>query len=55
MMLREGWILNEQRPSSSKKPYQQPSLLVYGDIRLLTQSVSMHAHIRDAMVPRKTA
>jgi hypothetical protein len=39
----------------SRKIYQEPSLRVYGDIRILTQSISMHATIKDAAVPRKTA
>lgn len=47
--------MNEQGKKSEKKVYEEPSLRVYGDIRILTQSISMHAHIRDAGVPRKTA
>lgn len=47
--------MNEQVKTSGKKIYQEPSLRVYGDIRILTQSISMHANIRDAMAPRKTA
>jgi hypothetical protein len=47
--------VNEQVNGSGKKTYQEPSLRVYGDIRVLTQSVSMHAHIRDAKIPRRTA
>jgi hypothetical protein len=46
--------VNEPGKVSGKKIYQEPSLRVYGDIRVLTQSISMHAHIRDAGVPRKT-
>jgi hypothetical protein len=47
--------VNEQRKPSGKKIYQEPSLRVYGDIRVLTQSVAMTAHILDAKAPRKTA
>jgi hypothetical protein len=47
--------VNEQVKGSGKKIYQEPSLRVYGDIRVLTQSVSMHAHVADAKVPKRTA
>lgn len=48
--------MTEQAKQSGKKIYQEPSLRIYGDIRILTQSVSMHSlHSDGAMVaPRKT-
>jgi len=47
--------LNEQlQPSSSKKPYQEPRLQVYGDIRTMTGSVSSKTKNADAGKGTKT-
>jgi len=41
--------LNEQlQPSSSKKPYQEPRLQVYGDIRTMTGAVNTKTKNADA-------
>lgn len=49
-----GVTLSDERPASSKKPYQEPTLHVYGDIRVLTQAVSRHTTVVDAMIPKRT-
>ena len=48
--------MTEQAKQSGKKIYQEPSLRIYGDIRLLTQSANMHSlHSDNNMTaPRKT-
>jgi len=42
--------MTEQVKSSAKKIYQEPSLRVYGDIRMLTQTVNMMGVAFDAGV-----
>jgi hypothetical protein len=48
------YALSEHRPVTGKKPYQEPSLRVYGDIRILTQGTAMVGMIIDAKIPKKT-
>jgi len=48
--------MNEQVKPPGKKIYQEPSLRVYGDIRIMTQAASMMATVFDggAAPTRKT-
>jgi hypothetical protein len=46
--------LSEQKPLTGKKPYQEPSLRVYGDIRILTQGTNTVGMTVDGVPPRKT-
>jgi len=46
--------INNQTPLSHKKSYQQPSLRVYGDIRVLTQTLSTPGASIDSSPGMKT-
>ena len=51
--------MEEQAPRQSfKRAYESPILRVYGDLRILTQSVNMKAGMNDGVVtktgPKKT-
>ena len=40
--------LNQNSAQSDKKPYNKPDLRVYGDIRVITQSITMTHPTADA-------
>lgn len=48
-------MTSDPRKLNKKKPYQKPTLRVYGDVRVLTQAATMASKNSDGVKGRKTA
>jgi hypothetical protein len=46
--------VNPSLPQSGKKPYSTPVMKIYGDIRVITQSIGMNVTVDGGTFPNPT-
>ena len=47
--------MHSEGEKTSKKPYESPDLIIYGDIRVITQTVLLTGNFDDALLIIKTS